>query len=139
MVLAKRKRDGQFEPWAPMRLLAESSSMGAAAEPARQSTRVRTAKTKEAAAPPPLVAPEVQAPAPQPARKRARTTNTAPKAKASTPSEPVVGSSSTQEAPAKRGRKKKNLEGEPEKRGAQFKSRCPQNILDRVGRVRSQT
>jgi hypothetical protein len=44
-------------------------------------------------------------------------------------------------APVKRGRKKKVDDGgqsEPEKRKAQFKPRCPQNILDRVERVMTQ-
>ena len=44
-------------------------------------------------------------------------------------------------APAKRGRKKKvqdDDESGPEKRKAQFKLRCPQNILDRVERVMTQ-
>jgi len=43
-------------------------------------------------------------------------------------------------APAKRGRKKKVTDdgSEPEKRKAQFKPKCPQNILDRVGRVMTQ-
>ncbi|OJA10466.1 hypothetical protein AZE42_05712 [Rhizopogon vesiculosus] len=42
--------------------------------------------------------------------------------------------------PAKKQRKKKNDPNEPppEKRGAMFKKKCPQNILDRVDRVMSQ-
>ena len=56
---------------------------------------------------------------------------------------PQAGSSQPSvSAPAKRGRKKKAVadsdEPEPEKRRARFKPSCPQNIMDRVERVRSQ-
>jgi hypothetical protein len=49
-------------------------------------------------------------------------------------------SSSQPAANAERGRKKKvaDDQSEPEKRKAQFKPRCPQNILDRVERVMTQ-
>jgi hypothetical protein len=49
--------------------------------------------------------------------------------------------SSRPSAPAKRGRKKKVADDEqsgPEKRQAQFRSECPQNILDRYERCMAQ-
>ncbi len=56
----------------------------------------------------------------------------------------AVAGPSQPSAPAKKGRKKKvandinDDQPEPEKRKAQFKPKCPQNILERVERVMSQ-
>ena len=71
-----------------------------------------------------------------------------PRKKKADPVEPTPDSGSSMPlagpsqptAPAKRGRKKKvtDDQSEPEKRKAQFKPRCPQNILDRVERVMTQ-
>ncbi|RXW14068.1 hypothetical protein EST38_g11788 [Candolleomyces aberdarensis] len=56
---------------------------------------------------------------------------------------PVPGPSQPQASPKKRGggRKKKDLDAAPapEKRAARFKAACPQNIMDRLERVRTQT
>lgn len=51
----------------------------------------------------------------------------------------VASNSSQPAAPAKRGRKKKDPnEPVPEKRQAMFKKHCPQNIMERLERVRTQ-
>ncbi|KAF8163789.1 hypothetical protein B0H34DRAFT_650575 [Crassisporium funariophilum] len=97
--------------------------------------------------------PSVPAPAPVPRRKPpAANKSRAPRVKrtsvvdAVTAAEPApqAGPSQPTAPPAKRSRKKAGKEEEPligsqpEKRGALFKARCPQNILDRVERVMTQ-
>ncbi|KAJ3548010.1 hypothetical protein NMY22_g1441 [Coprinellus aureogranulatus] len=52
----------------------------------------------------------------------------------------AIPSSSQLSVPAKRGRKKKDPNAPvPEKRQAMFKKHCPQNIMERLERVRTQT
>ncbi|EGN95907.1 hypothetical protein SERLA73DRAFT_187179 [Serpula lacrymans var. lacrymans S7.3] len=53
--------------------------------------------------------------------------------------EPFMSVPTSSAPPAKRRRKKKDPnDTQPEKRGATFKKKCPQNIMDRVNRVMSQ-
>ncbi|KAF8967348.1 hypothetical protein BDZ97DRAFT_1656498 [Flammula alnicola] len=81
-----------------------------------------------------------------PRGKRASTASQPAPAPAASSSYQAGPSQQSVSAPAKRGRKKAAAGSEPsgsqaenpEKRGAMFKPRCPQNILDRVERVMTQ-
>ena len=103
-------------------------------------TRVNPQRSARAAA-----ASELPAKMPKPpAAKRARVSRAKQVSSQSTTAVlPEAGSSQTAPPPPKRGRKKAapaaDASGsQPEKRGAVFKSQCPQNILDRVERVMTQ-
>ncbi|KAJ7494832.1 hypothetical protein B0H11DRAFT_2003546 [Mycena galericulata] len=126
MVLEKRKRDGGFEPWRP----AGSSSTPSPPKP-----------------PPAASSSQFQIDAPPPAKKaRQEPIPVTPKSAPTLyyPQQvnytPPEASSSQTAPPAKKTRKKASdaTAAPPEKRGAVFKKKCPQNILDRVERVMTQ-
>ena len=152
MVL-KRKRGDEFVPWtssshgqqdtqslpelSPPKRTRRSSVLAANAIAAQstmtastpiQRTKTRTARGKNSST---AIVPTASAPIPP----AIAGPSVYPQAQAGS-SQPSVS------APAKRGRKKKAVadsdEPEPEKRRARFKPSCPQNIMDRVERVRSQ-
>ncbi|KAF8958058.1 hypothetical protein BDZ97DRAFT_1843889 [Flammula alnicola] len=151
MVLSKRKADGEFVVWRPSqapssspgRPVSEADVMSGALDwpsPSKKA-RVNPPQTSWSATSEPL-----SSPLKPPAAKKPR----APRGKrASTASQPApapAASSSYQAGPSQQGRKKAAAGSEPsgsqaenpEKRGAMFKPRCPQNILDRVERVMTQ-
>jgi hypothetical protein len=159
MVLSKRRRDGQFIVWTPSSQAETSNQANLAQqqpvvdEPPAKRTRVNPSRparyptTTEGSPPPPKAAPKAKKPRAPRGKKAAAAPAPEP-----TPPPPVaipqVGPSSSQlppPAPARKARKGKQKadpnaepEGQPEKRQAQFKPRCPQNILDRVQRVMTQ-
>ncbi|KAJ7106984.1 hypothetical protein C8R44DRAFT_805057 [Mycena epipterygia] len=140
MVLEKRKRDGGFEPWRPA---AASTST-----PTASSSRLQTTDQVEGL--PPAKKPR-QEPIPTIPFTPTRTPTASYPVKATNPS-PVASSSQvpsrSDSTPAKKARRKAGdppapktsppKAASPEKRGAVFKKKCPQNILDRVERVMSQ-
>ncbi|KAF4615107.1 hypothetical protein D9613_013017 [Agrocybe pediades] len=152
MVL-KRKRGNEFVPFVPSSSQAEAAQPEPEREPepkkprsnparnARPQSYNEDAPARSAAPvppPPPATAPPAKKPR-APRGKKATTVSapaTAPQAGPSTAPAPEPTP-----APAKKGRGKKKADPnaeEPEKRLAQFKPRCPQNILDRVQRVMTQ-
>ncbi|KAF9002785.1 hypothetical protein BDQ17DRAFT_1356812 [Cyathus striatus] len=160
MPLSKRKRDGEFELWTPSSCTAGASGSGVASgktdvapsagkqnieapavlkdsqydEPPAKRTRTRTGTISR----------------PRKATTATTTTNAKGKGKAKAVSPPAATSSTLAAGPstsavpasppAKRSRKKaKDVDsGQPEKRLAMFKPKCPQNIMDRVHRVMTQ-
>ncbi|KAF7335749.1 hypothetical protein MVEN_02230600 [Mycena venus] len=126
MVLEKRKRDGGFEPWRP-----------AGSSPSHAPTL--SASSQQQAGPSEI---DALPPAKKPRQEPIITSKPAP-SPYSNPI-PVASSSQTpilsQSTPAKKTRPKAGdlPAATPEKRGAVFKKKCPQNILDRVERVRTQ-
>lgn len=158
MVLSKRTRDGDFIVWTPPSQ-AEASNQGNTAqqqpvmsEPPAKRTRVNPPRstrysTAEDSPPPPKAASKakkLRAP-------RGKKATAAPALEPVLPPPvaiPQAGPSSSQLPPpvpvrkARKGKQKADpnaeAEGQPEKRQAQFKPRCPQNILDRVQRVMTQ-
>ena len=157
MVLSKRRRDGEFIAWTPpsqagtsnqANMVQQQPVMG---EPPAKRARVNPPRstrhaTAEDPSPPPKAAPKSKKPR-APRGKKAAAAALEP-ALPPLVSTPQAGPSSTQlppPAPATKSRKGKQKadpnaepEGQPEKRQAQFKPRCPQNILDRVQRVMTQ-
>jgi hypothetical protein len=158
MVLSKRTRDGDFIVWTPPSQ-AETSNQGntvqqqpVMSEPPAKRTRVNPPRstryaTAEDSPPPPKAASKGK----KPRAPRGKKAAAAPALEPALPP-PVAasqaGPSSSQfppPAPVRKARKGKQkadpnaeAEGQPEKRQAQFKPRCPQNILDRVQRVMTQ-
>jgi hypothetical protein len=158
MVLSKRKRNGQFDVSDPSSLDQSQMSMGQQADPSMMppdtSKRTRTnpqrssraATAAAAASEPPAKMPK------PPAAKKARVSRAKQPPVRNQPTTsvlpvmPEAGPSQTAAPPpppTKRGRKKadpaEDASGsQPEKRGAVFKAKCPQNILDRVERVMTQ-
>ncbi|KAJ7030317.1 hypothetical protein C8F04DRAFT_1113961 [Mycena alexandri] len=134
MVLEKRKRDGGFEPWRSAN--APQSSPTASTSTLAASSSQVPART------------EIDA---LPLAKKARTEpiHPIPVTPKATPAayNTISAASSSQvplendPKPAKKTRRKKGEDSAadtPEKRGAMFKKKCPQNILDRVDRVMTQ-
>jgi hypothetical protein len=126
MVLEKRKRDGGFEPWQS----AGSSNSYPASTPTASSSQIQANPGLIDGLPPAKKQRQEPIPSPQ-----------------STPSYPIASSSQSsvpsKPTPAKKTRHKAGNPDDPppappEKRGAMFKKRCPQNILDRVERVMTQ-
>ncbi|KAJ6523832.1 hypothetical protein B0H19DRAFT_1200947 [Mycena capillaripes] len=132
MVLEKRKRDGGFEPWRPV---------GSSSSPPKASGSTPTAPSSQVQA---TVEVGVESDE-MPPTKKPRQAAVTPKTIPTYPSSTQVASSSqnslpTQPSPGKKTRKKAAEQAAlpPEKRGAMFKKKCPQNILDRVERVMTQ-
>ncbi|KAJ7852789.1 hypothetical protein B0H14DRAFT_2508875 [Mycena olivaceomarginata] len=126
MVLEKRKRDGGFEPWQS----AGSSNSYPASTPTASSSQIQANPDPIDGLPPAKKQRQEPIPSPQ-----------------STPSYPIASSSQSsvpsKPTPAKKTRRKAGNPDDPppappEKRGAMFKTKCPQNILDRVQRVMTQ-
>ncbi|KAJ7352167.1 hypothetical protein DFH08DRAFT_858095 [Mycena albidolilacea] len=124
MVLEKRKRDGGFEPWQS----AGSSNSYPASTPTASSSQIQANPGPIDGLPPAKKQRQEPIPSSQ-----------------STPSYPIASSSQSsipsKPTPAKKIRRKAGNHDDPappEKRGAMFKTKCPQNILDRVERVMTQ-
>ena len=164
MVLSKRKRDGEFIIWTPPSQASSSNQANAGqqvqqpvmAEPSTPPTKrtrvnpprsIRRTTTVEGSPPPPKPAPKAKKPR-APRGKKAAVAAPEPIPILPSTVAAQAGPSSSQlppPAPARKARKGKQKadpnaepEGQPEKRQAQFKPRCPQNILDRVQRVMTQ-
>ena len=150
MVLSKRKRNGEFvvsdtspnQSQMSMPQQADPSMM----PPDTSRTRVNPRRSSRVAA-----SSELPAKLPKPpAAKKARVSRAKQVSVPSQPTTsvlPVMPEAGSSEAagppPPKRGRKKADPAAEasgsqPEKRGAVYKAKCPQNILDRVERVMTQ-
>ncbi|KIM36473.1 hypothetical protein M413DRAFT_31701 [Hebeloma cylindrosporum] len=160
MVLSKRRHDGEFVVWTPPSQ-AESSNQAHAVpqqpvvdEPPAKRTRVNPSRstryttTTEGSPPPAKAAAKAKKPR-APRGKKAAAAASAPEPALPSPvGTGQAGPSSSQLAPpappakARKGKQKADpnaeSESQPEKRQAQFKPRCPQNILDRVQRVMTQ-
>lgn len=158
MVLSKRRRDGEFIAWTPPSQAEPSNQANMTQqqpvvdEPPAKRTRVNPSRstryttTTEGSPPPPKAASKAKKPRAPRGKKAAAAEPALPPPVAT----PYAGPSSSQlppppPAPARKVRKGKEKadpnaepEGQPEKRQAQFKPRCPQNILDRVQRVMTQ-
>ena len=151
MVLSKRKRSGESAV-SNASSQDQQMSMCQEADPSMmppdvsKRTRANPRRSSRAAA---ASEPPAKLPKP-PAAKKARVSRAK---KLSVPSQPTTevlsvmpeagSSQAAAPPPRKRGRKKADPAADadgsqPEKRGAVFKSKCPQNILDRVERVMTQ-
>ena len=148
MVLSKRNRNGEFIAWNPPGQ--PQMSMSQQPEPSSSSMPPDMLPTKRTRTNPPrsskAIASEFSDKSPKPpVVKKARASRAK---RSSAPSQPapavsVMPEAGPSEPPPKKGRKKAapvaDASGsEPEKRGAIFKPKCPQNILDRVERVMTQ-
>ncbi|KAJ7452852.1 hypothetical protein FB451DRAFT_676023 [Mycena latifolia] len=139
MVLEKRQRDGGFEPWRPSG--SSTTPSPPKPKPTASSSHVQ-AKDDDL---PPAKKPRFSTVPVTPTLVTPRKKTSIPPPKPSAPT-PVASSSQTPlessgtAVPAKKGRKKAgdSPATPPEKRGAIFKKKCPQNILDRVERVMTQ-
>ncbi|KAJ6468239.1 hypothetical protein C8R45DRAFT_1018007 [Mycena sanguinolenta] len=124
MVLEKRKRDGGYEPW---------KSTAASNSPPKQPVSIPSASSSQIQGKPG----EIDDALPLAKKPRQDPTPVASSTMSSIPSKPL---------PAKRARRKAGDSAapdgtplpSPEKRGAMFKKKCPQNIMDRVERVMTQ-
>lgn len=148
MVLSKRKRNGEFVVCNPSLQDQPQMSMSQQSDPLPSvlpevgmppTKKTRTNPTRSAKA----TNSELLSNPKPPATKKKR----APRAKQPSASTQRVmgeaGPSQTAAPPPKKGRKKAapaadSSESQPEKRGAILRTKCPQNILDRVERVMTQ-
>lgn len=150
MVLSKRQRNGEFVVLTPSSMDHPQMTMSQQegppsmtlpdAMPPAKRTRKHPPRSSKAAATsePPAKTP----PAKKGRASRAKNVSAPPPATPPVPVMPEAGPSQTAPLP-KRGRKKAAAGADasgsgPEKRGAVFKPKCPQNILDRVQRVMTQ-
>ncbi|KAJ7082650.1 hypothetical protein B0H15DRAFT_852239 [Mycena belliarum] len=134
MVLQKRQRDGGFEPWIPAGSPSNST-------PTALSSRIQANDDADELPPKKKSRLSTVPLTPIPATPAKRKTPASPQIALSSSSQAHLESNST--PPDQKGRKKvvetaAVADSPPEKRGAMFKKRCPQNILDRVDRVMTQ-
>lgn len=154
--MVKRKRDAEASTTSQTAVGASALEPDVAG-PATKKTRANPArasrsKTSQSVMSEPKPAPAKKPRAPR-TKKAAATTQSDPaSASASSSTMPLAGpsqpaASSSVPAPSKKGRGKKKADpnedngasgSQPEKRGAVFKPKCPQNIMDRVHRVMTQ-
>ncbi len=136
MVL-KRKKPDEIVP-SPLGQQADAPDQG----PPPKKTRTNPPRTKAARVSTTDVSTDGPAKKPRAPRKKKATAIAAqPETATAGPSNQPQADSNLPSAPAKRGRKKKVADDEqpgPEKRQAQFRSKCPQNILDRYERGMAQ-
>ncbi|KAH9484565.1 hypothetical protein JR316_0004047 [Psilocybe cubensis] len=149
MVLSKRKRDGEFAPWKP----GFQDSEARPSEAKKTKTTETTSTTKDVVATPtlaPRFSPYVSQsgssqssvginemkPLPYGSHKASMYNESTPISRPA-PSQPTASGSGAVKKP--RGKKAKVDDAVPvEKRAAKYKPRCPQNIMERLERVREQ-